>query len=200
MARNKAELRPAVFLDRDGTVSEEVGYMRDPSRFALFPWTSRAIRRINDSGMAAVLITNQSGVGRGYFDSALVDRVHDALVDEIARDGARLDGIYYCPHHPDVGCECRKPRPGLLKRASAELGLELTRSVMIGDRYTDIETGRAVGALTVLVLSGSGSGPPAPAPGGIRPDHVVRTLEDAVRLILDRVETRIPGRERETKE
>jgi D-glycero-D-manno-heptose 1,7-bisphosphate phosphatase len=180
--------RRAVFLDRDGTVSEEVGYMREPSRFALFAWTGRSIRRINEAGLAAVLVTNQSGVGRGYFDSARVDEVHHALEDEIAKQQARLDGIYYCPHHPEEGCECRKPGPGMLHRASRDLDIELTRSFMVGDRYTDILAGRSVGARTILVLSGAGKGQQEEhrnAP--VQPDHVVATLEDAVDLILDRL-------------
>jgi D-glycero-D-manno-heptose 1,7-bisphosphate phosphatase len=179
--------RPAVFLDRDGTVSEEVGYVRNTSMFALFPWASRAIRQINESGMAAVLVTNQSAVGRGFIEHAMVDKVHAILRDEIAREGARLDGIYYCPHHPDDDCECRKPRPGLLQRAGRDLDLGLTRSFMIGDHYTDIRAGRAVGAVTILVLTGAGAGQlEQHQAADVQPDFVVPALDDAVRLILER--------------
>jgi histidinol-phosphate phosphatase family protein len=172
-------------MDRDGTVSEEVGYMRDPDRFAVFPWTGRAIRRLNERGLAAVLVTNQSGVGRGYFETDLVDRVHGLLVGEIAREGARLDGIYYCPHHPDAGCACRKPRPGMLRQAGEELELGLNRSVMVGDQYTDVLAGQAVGARTILVLTGAGREQRERHGGdGPQPDHVVGNLEDAVELIL----------------
>ena len=177
--------RPAVFLDRDGTVSEEVGYMQSLSMYSVFPWTSRAIRRINDIGWAAVLVTNQSGVGRGLFDNGLVEQVHGLLRGEIAREGARLDGIYYCPHLPDDGCECRKPRPGMLQRASQEMKLDLGRSFVIGDRYSDIRTGVAVGARTILVLSGAGTEQHERYRGDeIQPDYVVPTLDHAVELIL----------------
>lgn len=179
-------VRAAVFLDRDGTVSEEVGYIRDPARFSVFPWTGSAIRRINESGLAAVLVTNQSAIGRGIIDQSLVDRVHEMLQGALAQEGARLDGIYYCPHHPDDGCGCRKPRPGMLHAAGDDLNLELTRSFMIGDHFTDIQAGRSVGARTILVLTGAGPGQREEHSGeAIQPDHVVPTLEDAVGLILE---------------
>src|SRR5437762_14310036 len=103
----------AIFMDRDGTVSEEIGYMYHAGLYRPFPWTGEAIRKINEGGFKAVLITNQSGVGRGYFPDAVVHEVHDALRAELARWKARLDAIYYCPHSPEIGCECRKPRPGM---------------------------------------------------------------------------------------
>jgi D-glycero-D-manno-heptose 1,7-bisphosphate phosphatase len=146
----------AIFMDRDGTVSEEVGYMLDRSLYKPFPWAGPAIRKINESGMKAVLITNQSGVERGYFPESLVHEVHDILHAELARHHARLDAIYFCPHHPDTGCDCRKPRPGLLLRAQQDLGIELSKSFMIGDRYLDIDAAYAAGARSVLVMTGNG--------------------------------------------
>ena len=178
--------RPAVFLDRDGTLSEEIGYIRDPSRFSLFPWAGPSIRRLNESGLPAVLITNQSGVGRGYFETGLVDRIHEILTERIAMEGARLDGIYYCPHHPDAGCGCRKPRPGMLLEASRKLGLDVARSVMVGDQYTDVGAGRAAGARTILVLTGAGREQyERHGQSGPQPDHVVGDLSEAVTLILE---------------
>jgi len=151
-----ARKHKAIFMDRDGTVSKEIGYMYDPGLYKPFAWTGPAIRRINESGMKAVLITNQSGIERGYFDEAAVHEVHDILQAELARHGAKLDAIYFCPHRPDTGCECRKPNPGMLVRAQRELDIDLVRSYVIGDKYVDVETAYAVGAKSVLVLTGYG--------------------------------------------
>jgi D-glycero-D-manno-heptose 1,7-bisphosphate phosphatase len=143
-------------MDRDGTVSEEIGYMYHSHLYKPFPWTGPAIRKINDSGMLAVLITNQSGVERGFFAESQVHEVHDILRAELARYDAKLDAVYFCPHHPETGCDCRKPRPGMLLRASEDLGIDLSQSYMIGDRYLDVEVGYAAGTRSVLVLTGNG--------------------------------------------
>ncbi len=143
-------------MDRDGTVSEEIGYMYHAGLYKPFPWTGPAVRRINESGLKAVLITNQSGVERGYFEEAMVHQVHDVLQSELARHQAKLDAIYYCPHQPDTGCECRKPRPGMLLRAKQDLNLDLAKSFMIGDRYLDVDVAYAAGVRSVLVLTGNG--------------------------------------------
>ncbi len=181
-ANNRAS---AIFLDRDGTVSEEVGYMYDVSLYRVFPWTGEAIRRINQSGMKVVLATNQSGIERGYFQESMVHHVHDRLREEIALSRARLDGVYFCPHHPETGCECRKPRPGMLLRAQDELGLDLHRSYMVGDRYLDVRTGKAAGAGTVLVLTGDGRKEYEEFKAAdVQPDFVAEDLAEAVDLIL----------------
>lgn len=180
--------RPAIFIDRDGTVSEEVGYMFEPSRFQPFPWTGPSIRRINDSGIKVFLATNQSGVGRGYFDVAMVDRVHALLAEELGRHGAALDAVYYCPHAPEADCECRKPRPGMLLRAAREFDIDLKSSFMIGDRYVDVRTARAVGARSILVRSGDGR---RQLEKYLRdpeqPDFIADDLSDAVNAILQGV-------------
>ena len=121
MKEKASNARCAVFLDRDGTVSEEVGYMYDVSLYKIFPWTGDAIRRLNESGMKVALATNQSGIERGYFRKEMVRRVHDHLRNEIARSQATLDAAYFCPHHPKSGCPCRKPRPGMLLQGREEL-------------------------------------------------------------------------------
>jgi D-glycero-D-manno-heptose 1,7-bisphosphate phosphatase len=183
----------AVFLDRDGTVSEEVGYINHLSRFRLFPWTATAIKRINDAGLKAILITNQAGVARGYFTEELLTSVHDYLCDELVAGGARLDAIYYCPHHPNEGvppyrtsCDCRKPKTGLLERAAREHEIDLSRSFMIGDRYSDVELARRVGARGVMVLSGYGRGEYEyqRASWAGSPDHIAEDLAAAVDWIL----------------
>jgi D-glycero-D-manno-heptose 1,7-bisphosphate phosphatase len=148
--------RAAIFMDRDGTVSEEVGYMYHAGLFRPFPWTGEAIRKINDSGMKAILATNQSGIGRGYFKEELVHQVHQVLHTELQQWQARLDAIYYCPHSPEENCECRKPKPGMLLRAARELDIDLSRSFMVGDRYLDVQTAHAAGVRSILVRSGDG--------------------------------------------
>jgi len=150
--------KPAIFLDRDGTLNEGVGYVNHPSRFVLFPWTVEAIRAIRDEGFLAVMITNQSGVGRGYFSEEMLRGVHGDFQRLLEAAGTALDGIYYCPHRPDEGCECRKPKPGMLLRAEKELGCDLSRSWMVGDNRSDLETAWSVGARAALVRSGDGEG------------------------------------------
>lgn len=158
-------LRPAIFMDRDGTLAHEVGYVNDVSRFRLFPWSVEAVRLVNRSGFAAVMVTNQAGVARGYFPESAIQEVHAALGAALADGAARLDGVYYCPHHPQAGeppyrrdCDCRKPRPGLLTRAAADLGIALERSWVVGDRLGDLQLAWAVGARGALVKTGYGRG------------------------------------------
>ena len=178
-------MRKAIFIDRDGTVSEEVGYIRHLGLYKPFPWAGPAIRKINDSGMKAVLITNQAGVGRGYFSESLVHQVHDALRTELARYDARLDAVYFCPHHPDTGCECRKPRPGMLIRAGQELGIDLARSYVIGDRYLDVDAAHAAGTRCVMVMTGLGRAEYQQFKDRPQqPEFVAENLLDAVELII----------------
>ncbi len=185
--------RPAFFLDRDGTMSYEIGYVNHASRFKLFPWTIEAIRMINRADWLAVVVTNQAGVARGYFPESVIHEVHARLGADVERGGARLDAIYYCPHHPSVGappyrqdCDCRKPRPGLLRRAERELGADLGRSWVIGDRHGDLELAWHVSARGALVKSGYGLGELTyhAAHWPRRPDLVAEHLLEAVERIL----------------
>lgn len=155
----------AVFLDRDGTVSEEVGYINHLSRYKLFPWTAEAIKRLNEAKLKAILITNQAGVARGYFTEDLIWKVHEKLTLELAESGARLDGIYYCPHHPSAGqapyrvnCDCRKPKPGLIYKAAQEHEVDINLSFMVGDKYTDVELAQRIGMKGVMTMTGYGIG------------------------------------------
>jgi D-glycero-D-manno-heptose 1,7-bisphosphate phosphatase len=158
-------MQRAVFIDRDGTISEEVGYINHPSRFRVFPYSAAAIKLLNDNGWLAILVTNQAGVARGYFDEDMIHSVHETLNKEMATTDARLDAIYYCAHHPSVGvppyrfdCDCRKPKPGLIRRAAADFQIELAQSWMVGDRYSDIELARNAGVNSAFVMSGYGRG------------------------------------------
>ena len=189
----------AVFMDRDGTVAEEVGYVNHVSRVRLLPGSAQAIQRIRASGFLAVIVTNQSGVAREYFDEALIGRVHERLAELLTREGAALDGIYYCPHHPREGnppyrreCDCRKPQPGLLTRAAAERQIDLARSYMVGDGIVDVGAGASVGATTILVLTGYGRGllEHRRSRWIVQPDHIAEDLPSAVSWILQREEAR----------
>ena len=185
--------RPAVFIDRDGTISEEVGYVNHVSRYRVFPFAAEAIRTLNEAGWLAVLVTNQAGVARGYFEEELIGRVHGRLAAELERGGARLDAVYYCPHHPSVGeppyrldCDCRKPRPGLIRRAAEELDVDLRRSWMVGDRYSDTELARNAGVRAAFVLTGYGRGEYEHQGHAWkhRPDLVAEDLLEAVKEII----------------
>jgi len=181
----------AVFLDRDGTINEEMGYINDLDRFVLLPGAVAAVRKINASRLKAVVVTNQSGAARGYFPVAFIDRVHEKMRHLLNEEGAVLDGIYVCSHgpqpqEPEAGCDCRKPRPGLLLRAARDLKLDLARSYVVGDRFQEVEMARRVGARAVLVLTGYGKGElefvgPASL---VKPDFVAANLLQAVEWIL----------------
>jgi D-glycero-D-manno-heptose 1,7-bisphosphate phosphatase len=187
--------RPAIFMDRDGTLSHEVGYVNHPSRFRLYPWSADAVRAINRAGWLAVVVTNQAGIARGYFPPSVLEEVQGALVEQVADGGGRFDAVYACVHHPSVGkppyrmdCDCRKPRPGLLRRAEAELGAELSRSWVIGDRHSDLLLAWSVGARGAIVKTGYGLGELTHlAPSWSRPpDLVAENLLEAVEGILAR--------------
>ncbi|MGH7301970.1 MAG: D-glycero-alpha-D-manno-heptose-1,7-bisphosphate 7-phosphatase [Candidatus Rokuibacteriota bacterium] len=152
-------------MDRDGTLTEEVGYVNHPSRLRILPRSGAAVRRLNAAGIAVVVVTNQAGIARGYFSPEVLAAVNAALVSQLKDEGAHVDGLYVCPHHPTEGeppyrmaCDCRKPKPGLLLRAASELGLDLERSILVGDKGSDLVAARAVGARSVLVLTGYGLG------------------------------------------
>lgn len=157
--------RPAVFLDRDGTINEEVGYVNHLCRFWLLPGVANAIKMLNENGFYVIVVTNQSGVARGYFSEELVHIIHNRMCDLLKAEGARVDKIYYCPHHPTVGppeyrreCECRKPKIGMIRQAAAELPIDLSHSYVIGDRIKDIYFGHNAGLKSILVLTGYGRG------------------------------------------
>jgi D-glycero-D-manno-heptose 1,7-bisphosphate phosphatase len=186
--------QPAVFIDRDGTLSEEVGYVNHPSRFRLFAYSSAAIKLLNDNGWLAIVVTNQAGVARGYFSEDIIHQIHDRLTRELQHDGASLDAIYYCAHHPSVGeppyrmeCDCRKPKAGLIRRASSDFEIDLAASWMIGDRYSDIELARNAGLNSAFVLSGYGRGEWEfqRTTWEHQPDMVFENLFQAVKSIID---------------
>ncbi len=155
----------AVFMDRDGTINEEMGYINHLDRFKLLPGSIQAIKLINQLGLKSVVITNQSGPARGYYPESLIDQIHNHLTSILREEGAFLDGIYSCCHHPHAVvevyckvCDCRKPKIGLLVQASNDLHIDLKNSYVVGDRYLDIELAHNAGAKGILVLTGYGRG------------------------------------------
>ena len=153
----------AVFLDRDGTVSEEVGYLRAIDRFQIYSYSPLAIRTLNQAGLRTFLVTNQSGVARGLFSEDLIREIHTELENKLREEGAHLDAIYYCPHHPEgsvptyrLDCDCRKPKTGMIQRAARDFDLDLSSSFVVGDKYLDMELAFRAGARAILVLSGYG--------------------------------------------
>ena len=189
----------AVFLDRDGTINEEVGYLDSLDKFKLIPGAYEAIRLINESGMKAVVISNQAGVARGFFTEDFVKITNEHLQTVLRQEGAYIDNFYYCPHHPLEGikpyrrvCNCRKPAPGMLLQAAHDLDIDLTRSYMVGDRFNDIEAGKEIGVRGILVKTGFGQellqddGPDKATPEN-KPDFIAADILEAVRWILDQV-------------
>jgi D-glycero-D-manno-heptose 1,7-bisphosphate phosphatase len=151
----------AVFLDRDGTLIEDVDYLRRLDQMVLFPWTVDAVRLLNRAGFVTVVVTNQSAVARGIATEDFVRETHRALDARLAQGGARVDAYYYCPHHPDAVlepyrrvCRCRKPAPGMIEQAASDLGVDPSQSWMVGNRWLDVETGTNAGARSILVSSG----------------------------------------------
>ncbi|HEX5411458.1 MAG TPA: HAD family hydrolase [Terriglobia bacterium] len=159
------KLRPAIFLDRDGTVTDEVGYINHISRAKIYPYAPEAVRLLKSTGLPVIIVTNQSGVGRGYFNEELVDQVHRMVQDTLQAAGTSMDAFYFCPHHPGAviekyrqECRCRKPAPGMPEQAAEQFGIDLSASYVVGDTYRDMQMGFNIGARTVLLMTGYGRG------------------------------------------
>lgn len=187
--------RPAVFLDRDGTINEQMGYINHPSRFVLLPGVIEAVKLLNEKGFLAIVVSNQSGVARGYFPSSLVDEVHRQMKRSLDLQGARIDGIFFCPHHPEgplesyrLDCDCRKPRTGLIDQACKSFDIDMRGSYVVGDRVTDLELARRANLPGILVKTGYGIGEIEHVlPGkSLRPHYIARDLLDAARWIAGR--------------
>ena len=186
--------RPAVFIDRDGTINEQMGYVNHISRFVLLPGTAEGIRLLNRHQYLAIIVSNQSGVARGYFPMELIDRVHAHMKDLLAKEGANIDGIFFCPHYPrgivpeySVACDCRKPRTGLVQKACEEFDIDMKNSYVIGDRCSDIELAERSHLQGIMVTTGYGLGDieyvlPHKS---FKPLHIAKDLLHAVRWIIE---------------
>ena len=173
----------AIFLDRDGTIARDVPYCCRPEDFELLPTVPEAIRLLNQNGFKIVVITNQSGIARGYFTEEILAQIHNKMEQDLARGGAVLDAIYYCPHHPDDGCSCRKPKTALFLKAAKELEINLGLSYVVGDMQIDVDAGKALGCKTVLVTTGPQSLIPNPQSLINPPDYIADSLLEAARWI-----------------
>ena len=178
---NSAQGR-AVFLDRDGTLFGDYDYLDDPDKIRIYNGTFSALRRIRAKGWKIIVGTNQSGIGRGYFSHGTVRKIHARLIAVCRKNRVKIDKIYYCPHHPKVRCSCRKPKTGMLAAAARRFSLDLKRCVVVGDKKCDVDWGRAVGAKTVLVLTGYGR--TASAATRRRAHRIAKSLAHAAPWIL----------------
>jgi D-glycero-D-manno-heptose 1,7-bisphosphate phosphatase len=178
--------KPAVFIDRDGTINEQMGYVNHISRFVVLPGTAEAIRLLNGRRYWVIILSNQSGVGRGYFPEELVEAVHGHLKAVLEAESAVIDGIFYCPHHPGARCDCRKPDVGMIRQACEQFDIDLASSYVVGDRATDLEMAQRFGLKGILVTTGYGRGEidyvlPRSM---VHPAHIAKDLLDAARWIV----------------
>ena len=184
-------MRPAVFLDRDGTLIEDRGYLDRLDLLTIFPWTADALRLLKRAGFATVVVTNQSAIARRIVDEAFLASVHREMDARLARGGGVIDAYYYCPHLPDAPderyrevCRCRKPGPAMIERACRDLQLDPSRSWMVGDRWLDVACGLGAGTRTVLVRTGHGAHEADAPPAGARADAILNNLMEAAGWIL----------------
>lgn len=184
-------MKPAIFLDRDGTLNVDVGYLHRMPQLELFPWTGDAIRLLKRAGYLIVVVSNQAGIARGMIAAGFVEDAHAEMRRRLQPAGADLDALYFCPHDPkgsvkglDVVCRCRKPAPGMIEAAAHDLGIDPTRSWVIGDKWLDVQLGHAVGAKSILVRTGWGVEQEAKRPPGQTVEAVCDNLIHAVSVIL----------------
>ena len=184
-------MRPAIFLDRDGTMIEDAGYLTRAEDIAFYPWTVDAIRALNRAGFTIVVVTNQSAIARGLLTEAGLAEIHERLDERLQAGGARVAAYYYCPHHPDgpvaayaTKCDCRKPACGLVDRAVRDLDLDPARSFVVGDKWVDVGLARGVGAISVMVRTGYGAAEEATPPADLQADAIVDNLAAAASWIL----------------
>jgi len=175
-----------VFLDRDGTLNEDTGYIRSPEGFTLFPGVAKAIARLNREGAGVVLITNQSGVARGLLTLSDVNAIHHKLKVALQTEGGWLDVIFFCPHHPEEGCWCRKPNPGLIEQAQATLEMDLSHSYLLGDKCLDMVLAHRIGAMGILVTTSPYSQEALQAiqAGSLKTAHVAASFQEAVDWVI----------------
>ncbi|MGD9160548.1 MAG: D-glycero-beta-D-manno-heptose 1,7-bisphosphate 7-phosphatase [Desulfobacteraceae bacterium] len=186
--------RPAIFIDRDGTINEQMGYINHLSRFNILPGVPEAIKLLNENNYLVIVVTNQSGIARGYFSIELVEEIHTYMKDSLKKEGAEIDAVFFCPHYPgsrlkeyDIKCGCRKPNTGMIRQALDKFDIDLTQSYMIGDHYTDLEFASNANIKSIMVKTGYGLGevdhilPALP----YQPEYIADDLLDAVKWIID---------------
>ncbi len=173
-------MNKAVFLDRDGTINKEVGYLTSITEFEFLPKVIKALKLLSKTDYKIIILTNQSGIARGYFDEKTLKEIHKKMCDDLKTEGIRVDKIYYCPHHPDENCKCRKPKTGMIKKAEEDFNLNLKNSYLIGDSTRDIKTGINAGCKTILVKTGYAG---KDGKYKVKPDYEVSNLFEAIKII-----------------
>lgn len=174
-----------VFFDRDGVINKEVNYLDSIDKIEILPGIAEAIKLLNDNKFKVVVITNQSGVARGYFTEEKLNEIHGFILGELSKESALVDAVYYCPHHPDDDCDCRKPKIGLIKRAEKDLDINLKRSFLIGDTISDMKAGLNAGLKCILVLTGYGKDERAKLKDiDLEVDFITQDVPSAVSWIL----------------
>jgi D-glycero-D-manno-heptose 1,7-bisphosphate phosphatase len=191
--RKNEKSGPAIFLDRDGTIIEEIGFLDSPEKINIIPGTLRALKIFQNLNYKLIIVSNQSGVARGFFDETTAQIVNEKILDMFSKNGIKIDGIYYCPHHPDYGspkykinCNCRKPKPGMIYQAVEEHKLDILQSIMIGDKLSDVLTGKNLGMESILVLTGFGKNQRLKLESvgsSHQPDYVANDIYQAALLI-----------------
>ncbi|MDR2884885.1 MAG: HAD family hydrolase [Deferribacteraceae bacterium] len=188
-----ALLRPTAFIDRDGTINIDGGYINHPDNFEVYPYAAQAIRMLNVAGWLVVVVTNQSGIGRGFYTEGVMADIHAKMNAKLNAQGATIDGLYACPHDPNskieqyrIECECRKPKTGMFDQAIRELPVDTARMAIIGDKYSDMEPGFKLGMTTIMVATGYGQGDfiLKSAKWARQPDYKAANLLEAVRILL----------------
>lgn len=186
---SKEKLKATVFLDRDGTINEDVGYLSDPAGLIIIDGAGGAIKRLNDLDIKVIVVSNQSGVGRGYYTDKDVEAVNARLFELLSLYGAHIDGIYYCSHQPDTDCDCRKPKMGLAIKAALDHEIDSDNCYVVGDKGSDVELARNLNAKGILVLTGKGSDEFKKL--SLKPEHVAKDLKEAVDWILEDIKSRV---------
>ena len=174
----------AVFVDRDGTINVNYGYISSPDNFKMYPGIVKGIKLLNESGFKVIVITNQSGIARGYFSKEALKEIHDKMEKELAEKGASVDAIYYCPHHPDENCDCRKPETGLFKMAKDDFDIDYKKSFVVGDRMLDVEAGYKLGCKTILVPEDKDKVKKEQEKSNAKPDFICDNFYSGIKWII----------------
>jgi len=175
-------MNKAVFLDRDGTMTKDAHYCSRPEDLLLLPNVGEGVSLLNENGFKVAVITNQSGIARGYFNDQILEEIHNKMRRDLARYNASVDAIYYCPHHPDEGCECRKPKPKLAYEAISDLCIDVKQSYFVGDRMMDVQVAKSIGCKSVIIANDLGMG--ELEKGDISPDYIATDLKSAAKWII----------------
>jgi len=175
----------AVFIDRDGTINKNTGYIDSPDRFEIYPGVAEGIKKLKDNGFKIIIITNQSGIARGFFTVENLDEIHKKMNDILAKKDVKVDAIYFCPHHPDEKCDCRKPNTALFEKAIKEHNIDTYSSYMIGDRMLDVEAGSKIGVKTVLVPEKKDMVKKEIEESEINPDYISKDFMSGAEWIIE---------------